>query len=73
MMALYVLANFIVNKENSLDTSCVKKEINTILEKKIDAIIYKQAQKLSTMKTILIVGGNLITRLLRRRAENQRN
>lgn len=55
MMALYVLANFIVNKENSLDTSCVKKEINNILEKKIDTI-YKQAQKLSSMKTILIMG-----------------
>ena len=55
MMALYVLAHFIINKENSVDTSLLKKEINNILESKIDTI-YKKAQVLSSMKTILIMG-----------------
>ena len=55
MMALYVLAHFIVSKENSLDTSLLKKEINNILVNKIDTI-YKKAQVLSSMKTILIMG-----------------
>lgn len=55
MMALYVLAHFIVSKENTIDTSSVQKEINYILENKIDSL-YKQAQILSSMKTILIMG-----------------
>ena len=55
MMALYVLAHFIINKENSVDTSLLKKEIENMLVNKIDTI-YKKAQVLSSMKTILIMG-----------------